>query len=156
LVKNYSPGETFGELALLYNCPRAAKVVAATPSVTLWRLDRETFNAIVKVAAMKRREKYENFLKQVEILSSIDPYELSQISDVLKNVSFRPGEYVIREGEMGDVFYILESGEAEATKTLEPGKPSQVVKLYKTGDYFGELALIKGEPRAANIVAKVK
>lgn len=94
-------------------------------------------------------------MKKVEILSSIDPYELTQISDALKTVSFRPGDYVIREGEMGDVFYIIEEGEAEATKTFEAGKPAQVVKNYKSGDYFGELALIKGEPRAANVVAVV-
>lgn len=56
---------------------------------------------------------------------------------------------------MGDVFYIIEEGEAEATKTFEAGKPAQVVKNYKSGDYFGELALIKGEPRAANVVAVV-
>jgi CRP-like cAMP-binding protein len=37
---------------LLYNCPRAAKIVAASQSVSLWKLDRETFNAIVKEAAM--------------------------------------------------------------------------------------------------------
>ncbi len=103
----------------------------------------------------KRREKYENFLKKVEILSSIDPYELTQISDALKTVSFRPGEYVIKEAEMGDVFYMVEEGEAEATKTIEAGKPALVVKKYRSGDYFGELALIKGEPRAANIVALV-
>lgn len=57
---------------------------------------------------------------------------------------------------MGDIFYMVEDGEAEATKTFEAGKPAQVVKNYKNGDYFGELALIKGEPRAANIVAKVR
>lgn len=62
---------------------------------------------------------------------------------------------MIREGEMGDIFYMIEDGEAEATKTLEAGKPAVTVKKYKSGDYFGELALIKGEPRAANIVAKV-
>ncbi len=55
---------------------------------------------------------------------------------------------------MGDIFYIIEEGEAEATKTFEPGKPAETVKFYRKGDYFGELALIKGEPRAANIVAK--
>ncbi len=56
---------------------------------------------------------------------------------------------------MGDIFYMIEEGEAEATKISEPGKPAQVVKNYRSGDYFGELALIKGEPRAASIVAKV-
>ena len=55
---------------------------------------------------------------------------------------------------MGDIFYMIESGEAEATKTMEPGKPATSVKKYKSGDYFGELALIKGEPRAANVIAK--
>ena len=55
---------------------------------------------------------------------------------------------------MGDIFYMVEEGEAEATITNEAGKPPVTVKNYKVGDYFGELALIKGEPRAANIVAK--
>ena len=56
---------------------------------------------------------------------------------------------------MGDVFYIIEDGEAMATKVKEPGKPAEPVLNYKKGGYFGELALIRGEPRAANIVAKV-
>ena len=56
---------------------------------------------------------------------------------------------------MGDVFYIIEDGEAVATKTKEPGKPPEPVLNYKKGGYFGELALIRGEPRAANILAKV-
>ena len=47
-------------------------------------------------------------MKNVEILSIIEPYELMQISDVLKNATFKKGDYIIKEGEMGDVFYILE------------------------------------------------
>jgi cAMP-dependent protein kinase regulator len=116
-------------------------------------LDRETFNHIVKDAAQKKRERYESFLKSVEILSTVEPYELTQISDALKAGTFQEGDYVIREGEMGDVFYIIEEGEAYATKTMEPGKQPEKVKSYGRGDYFGELALIKGEPRAANVVA---
>jgi cAMP-dependent protein kinase regulator len=85
----------------------------------------------------------------------VDDYEIGQIADSLKVSSYRPGEYVIKEGEMGDVFYMIEEGEAEATKTFEPGKCPVNVKFYGVGDYFGELALIKGEPRAANIVARV-
>ena len=94
-------------------------------------------------------------MKSVEILSEIEPYELTQICDALKICTYKAGEYVIKENEMGDVFYIIEEGQAVATKTLEPGKQPVEVKNYKCPEYFGELALIKGEPRAANILAKV-
>jgi cAMP-dependent protein kinase regulator len=108
----------------------------------------------VKDAAQRKRDKYEDFLKSVEILSTVEPYELTQISDALKSATFNEGDYIIKEGEMGDIFYIIEEGNAVATKTLEPGKQPEKVKTYGKGDYFGELALIKGEPRAASIVAE--
>ena len=50
-LKEYKPGEAFGELALLYNAPRAANIIVKTESV-LWSLYRSTFNNIVKDAAM--------------------------------------------------------------------------------------------------------
>lgn len=49
-LKTYEPGDAFGELALLYNAPRAATIKAKTECV-LWVLDRNTFNYIVKDAA---------------------------------------------------------------------------------------------------------
>ena len=127
-------------------------MISKTPCI-LWILDRECFNNIVKVAAQKKRERYENFLKSVNILAEVDSFELGQISDALRTSHYSKGEFVIREGELGDVFYIIENGSASATKTMEPGKPPVEVKTYTTADYFGELALIKGDPRAANIVA---
>jgi len=47
LLKTYQPGEAFGELALLYNAPRAATIIVEHDCL-LWVLDRETFNHIVK------------------------------------------------------------------------------------------------------------
>lgn len=47
-------------------------------------------------------------------------------------------------------------GQAVATKTIQPGVPATQVKQYGPGDYFGELALLKNEPRAANVIAKTK
>ena len=149
---NYGPGDAFGELALLYNCPRAASIICSSEESILWALDRETFNQIVKTAAQNKREKYENFLKQVDILSTIDSYELGKICDSLKVGVFKKDDYIIKEGEFGDVFYIIEEGKCKATKTLEPGKPEEIINELKEGDYFGERALLRGEPRYANIV----
>jgi cAMP-dependent protein kinase regulator len=53
------------------------------------------------------------------------------------------------------MFYIVEEGKAVVTKTIEVGKPPQVMMRYTKGSYFGELALIKEAPRAANVIAEV-
>ncbi|CAD8139632.1 unnamed protein product [Paramecium pentaurelia] len=154
-LKVYYPGESFGELALLYNAPRAASIQSKTNSV-LFALDRQTFNHIVKDAAMKKREKYVNVLKQIELLSMMDPYERSHVADAIKSASFQKGEYVIREGEQGDIFYMIEEGNLIATKTLVQGQDPVKVFQYKEGDYFGELALLKDIPRQANVVAETE
>lgn len=49
---------------------------------------------------------------------------------------------------------MIESGEAVATKALNPHEETKEVMHYKPGDYFGERALMKNEPRAANVIAK--
>lgn len=151
-LKFYEPGDAFGELALLYNAPRAASIKAST-TCKLWVLDRECFNHIVKESSVRRRNQYEDLLQRVELLKTMDPYERSRLADAFRSVSFMEGEYVIREGEWGELFYIIEEGTAIATKTLTPGCAPKQVKNYSAGDYFGELALLRGEPRAANIVA---
>lgn len=107
-------------MALLYNAPRAATIKAKTEGV-VWRLDRDTFNHIVKDAAARKREKYETFLASVKILTSMDPYERSKIADALKEEKYKKNDFVIKEGEIGDKFYMIIEGAAIATKTLYSG-----------------------------------
>jgi cAMP-dependent protein kinase regulator len=154
-LKHYEPGEAFGELALLYNAPRAATIVADEDCL-LWSLDRATFNHIVKDAAARKREKYEDFLKSVSLLSSMDHYERSKLADAIKEAVFKKGDTIITQGEEGKQFYVIVEGEATATKILNPGQAPTEVMQYKAGDYFGELALLKNEPRAANVVCKTE
>ncbi|CAI2370447.1 unnamed protein product [Moneuplotes crassus] len=152
-LTKYEEGAVFGELALLYNAPRAATITCDVPGV-VYSLDRATFNHIVKDASVKRREKYVNFLSQVKILESLEPYERAKLADAFKEINYSSGDYVIKEDEEGNTFYFISEGEAIATKTLEAGKPPVEVMKYQKGDYFGERALIKNEPRAANVIAK--
>ena len=86
-MKTYKPGEAFGELALLYNAPRAASIQSKTESV-LFSLDRECFNHIVKDSATKKRERFEETLKHVELLDSMDPYERIHLADGIKDVKY--------------------------------------------------------------------
>ena len=74
-------------------------------------LDRDCFNSIVKESSIKKRQKYEDFLNRVEILDSLEPYEKNKICDVLKHEIFCGlNEYIIRQGDQGDTFYLLIDG----------------------------------------------
>merc|ERR1711948_92606 len=147
VVKTCEAGDVFGELALLYNTTRAANV-DTKDKCTLWQLDRDTFNNIVKEAAQKKRSRYDTFLSKVPLLSSMDAYERSQLADALKCESFAAGQTIVSQGEAGSKFYIIEEGEAKATKG------GVEVMTYSAGDYFGELALIRNQPRAATVTSK--
>mmetsp|Transcript_149972 Transcript_149972/g.276709 ORF Transcript_149972/g.276709 Transcript_149972/m.276709 type:complete len:412 (-) Transcript_149972:133-1368(-) len=149
VVKTVNEGDVFGELALLYNCARAANVIAKDACVC-WQLDRDTFNNIVKDAAVKRREKYDAFFKSVTLLQSMNAYERSQIADALKAEVFGKGHTVIAQDEPGDKFYLVEEGALYASKETPTGQ--QKVMDYAPGDYFGELALLNNQPRAASVI----
>ena len=138
-VKTYNHGESFGELALMYNCPRAATIKAKTQA-TLWAMERAPFRRVLCETTSQRRVSYEGFLESIPLLSSLDRYERAKISDALVEKAFAKGELVIKLGDAGDNFYIIEEGEAVATKPDAKGKPIELMK-YKRGDYFGIGAL---------------
>ena len=81
----------------------------------------------------------------------MDHYERSKLADAIKEKKFAAKEQIIKQGEQGDSFYILVDGDAYATLDASA---DEVVMKYKPGDYFGELALLRDEPRAANVFAK--
>ncbi len=62
---------------------------------------------------------------------------------------------IIKEGDMGDRFYMILDGEAQAHKNQAGGQNAHVYD-YKSGDYFGERALLTNEARAASIIVTVR
>lgn len=151
-VFNYTEGGSFGELALMYNAPRAATVTATSDSI-VWALDRIHFRSILMGAASQKRKMYEAFLEEVPVLSSAEPYERAKIADALESQTFEDGKAVVVQGDVGDKFYIIENGTAIVTQSDANGVVRQVGELHK-GDYFGELALITDKPRQATVTAK--
>jgi len=131
---------------LLYNAPRAA-TVRTRKGGSVWALDRETFTRLVTGGAAEQRLRRERWLSDIPIFSSLRREDIAKLADVIQHMNFNAGEAFITEGEPGDAFYIVEDGECKAYIG------SQRVAKYKRGGYFGELALLSDQPRAATVVA---
>lgn len=141
------PGQYFGELALLYNAPRAATVVA-DQDCTLWSIDRDTFVCLVKDASKTAAQRRMAFLDEVPLLKALRPEEKASICDILQTRLVPKDTKIITKGEDGRELFILESGSAEAR-----GDEAKVLKTYAPKDYFGELALINNAPRKVDVVS---
>ncbi|XP_061692155.1 cGMP-dependent protein kinase 2 isoform X3 [Syngnathoides biaculeatus] len=151
LLSEMHPGTAFGELAILYNCKRTATVKAVVKS-HIWALDRQTFQAIMMRTAQAQHEEYFSFLRSVSLLQELPEEKLAKIVDCLEVDYFQKGEYIIREGEDGNTFFIIAKGEVIVTQSTEGFAEPQQIKTLGVGDYFGEKALISEELRSANIV----
>ncbi|XP_029866599.1 cGMP-dependent protein kinase 2 isoform X2 [Aquila chrysaetos chrysaetos] len=143
---------TFGELAILYNCTRTASVKAIT-NVKTWALDREVFQNIMRVTAQTRQEQYRNFLRSVSLLKNLPEDKLTKITDCLEVEYYDKGDYVIREGEEGNTFFIIAKGKVIVTQSSADHLQPQLIKNLHKGDYFGEKALIRDDVRSANVIA---
>jgi cAMP-dependent protein kinase regulator len=150
-VCDYNPGAMFGELALMYNAPRAA-TVTSTSVAKVWALDRESFQLMLTTAENTRHTQYEGFLQEIDLFKHLTRYEIAQLSDLLQTELFEGGEEIVKQGEDGKTFYIVEDGEAKAFLTGDSGEV-EVKHYQKQGEYFGEIALITNGPRKATVRA---
>ncbi|KAK3761205.1 hypothetical protein RRG08_022605 [Elysia crispata] len=141
---------SFGELALLYRMPRSASIVAETDRV-LWAMDRASFRRIVQRAAFKKRKLYEELLKEVPMLNTLDEYERMNVADALTSESFPDGHADIQQGDEADGMYFIEDGSV-SVRIRKGDQEVEVIKLHK-GKYFGEVALIEDKPRTAAVYA---
>uniref|UniRef100_A0A3Q1HUK5 cAMP-dependent protein kinase type II-alpha regulatory subunit n=1 Tax=Anabas testudineus TaxID=64144 RepID=A0A3Q1HUK5_ANATE len=156
-VGKYDNKGSFGELALMYNTPRAATIVA-TEEGALWGLDRATFHRLIVRNNAKKRRMYEAFIECVPLLKSLELSERMKIVDVLGARAYKDGERIITQGEKADCFYIVESGEVKImirskTKVGQQNNAEVEVARCSRGQYFGELALVTNKPRAASVYA---
>ncbi|XP_062873901.1 cGMP-dependent protein kinase 2 [Trichomycterus rosablanca] len=151
LLTSIAVWTTFGELAILYNCTRTASVRAAS-NVRTWVLDREVFHNIMRMTAEARHEQHRNFLRSVSLLANLPEDKLTKIVDCLEEY-YDKGDYVIREGEEGNTFYIIANGKIKVTQSTKGREEPQLINTLEKGDYFGEKALISDDVRSANIIA---
>lgn len=144
-------GASFGELALLYNCPRAATCVANT-DCHLWKVDQKTFRYMLANNTATQQKDINDVLRKVPFLSELDDRSLLKVSDALTTVQFPENERIINKGDVGEVFYIIREGTVKV-HDIGFGDSQYVDQILGVGDWFGERALLTGDPRVANVTA---
>jgi CRP-like cAMP-binding protein/Zn-dependent protease len=141
-------GESFGELGLLESRPRAA-TVRALEEAEVFEIDKGTFDQLL--ADMAEVLDFAPTLQQAAELRSLPPFqhlEPDQVSELLEHgewVNLEPGREVIRQGDPGDAFYAIGSGQVEVIRD------GRRVRLLGPGDYAGEVALLLDVPRTATV-----
>ncbi|NXQ57537.1 KGP2 kinase, partial [Anthoscopus minutus] len=93
------------------------------------------------------------FSVSVSLLKNLPEDKLTKIMDCLEVEYYDKGDYVIREGEEGNTFFIIAKGKVIVTQSTTDHSQPQVIKNLQKGDYFGEKALISDDVRSANVIA---
>jgi len=152
MVGAYNNKGSFGELALMYNTPRAATIVSNGEGI-IWGLDRVTFRKIVLKAAYLRRKMHEALLEKVPMLKHLNEFERMNVADALESRQFNEGDAIVKQGENGSSMFFIEKGEVSVKIKDDSGREVQVTELSE-GQYFGELSLVTHKPRAASVYSK--
>ena len=156
LVERKGPTDFFGERALLGSGVRQATVKAATP-MRLLVFDQRVFwkelGGVVAWesqvrAALQERDR----LRTVPLFSEATPRQLDLLAVKLAVQSFHRGDPLVRQGDRGDAFYIVREGQVDVL-AREDGRSRRVTAL-GPGEYFGEIALLRDQPRVATVRGK--
>jgi CRP-like cAMP-binding protein len=94
-----------------------------------------------------------NALQKVDFFYNLSFGELDELIKALRKRKVKQGEIIIKQGEIGDKFYIIGSGEVSIHIKKGLGKAKKVATL-STGDFFGEMALVTDLPRTATVIAE--
>jgi len=152
------PGDSFGEAALLAGGARTA-TVRASGDVTLLKLDRSVFDALVEQQPEIRRYlelrtrhlAMNSFLRSVPAFARLPIPTLLEVLQELERVELAAGERVVTEGQPADALYLVEQGRL---RTYTEGEGERAYRSYlRAGDFFGEIALFQGGPRTATVEA---
>lgn len=96
-------------------------------------------------------ERITSYLPTVDFLATLDKKQIEVLAGGSRWERYLPGERVVRQGDPGEVLYIIVAGKADVR--LEQGGLVSTVTTLEPGKFFGEMSLLTGEPRSATVLA---
>ena len=144
--KQVKAGQCFGDLALLYNAPRAA-TIRPKETCFLWGLSRRDFRRTADEIGIKESVENRKVIENISYFDTMTQLQKDAIASVLLLQKFAPGENIVNEGDIAASFYIIKEGNVVIIKG------EKELRKLKKGDSFGELALYYQTVRDATVRA---
>jgi hypothetical protein len=91
------------------------------------------------------------FLREVPLFRLLEPEDLERIAAVAVERIYHEGEFICREGDPGEELFVLVEGSVEVKKNIDGD--DRIVRRHSTGEHFGELAILREQPRSASVQA---
>jgi small-conductance mechanosensitive channel/CRP-like cAMP-binding protein len=134
----------------VYAALRRADIPLARPAKTTFvHLESEETQA---KKLERSRDRSEGAIREMDIFQALTDAEIATLALRVQYSPFVAGETITRQGSVAHWLYVLTSGETEVRANVEG--VSRTVAVIKAPGYFGEMGLMTGEPRAADVVAK--
>ncbi|MBX3085569.1 MAG: cyclic nucleotide-binding domain-containing protein [Anaerolineae bacterium] len=158
LVNQLAPGQYFGEMAMMGNGLRTATVRASLDSeVEVVALDAHNFNTLITESRtlhdeLARLIEQRRTLERIQVMSTIPEKRLLALAERLHTETYSPGATIIRQGTLGEDFFIILEGTADIFRE-QPDGTEKLLNQLRRGQYFGELALLGNKRRSATVRA---
>ena len=158
VLASLRPGSEFGDAALLGGGPRTASVRCST-SVEVLRLGRDEFVEMLRLHPDLRKymeltarfKAVHGFLYEYSNFGRLSAAALRELVEKLSPVDVSKGQMILREGEPAGPMYIVKAGRVRIFS--KAGSREKNLAFCREGDFFGELSLLTGAPRAASAQA---
>ena len=135
----------------LFASLQRAGIRIAEPQNTVHAIQRDEAHAeTVRKRELTRRLE---MLRNVDMFNALSKAEIAEIAEHLEYAPFARGDVITKQGNAAHWLYILAFGEAEVLYEPAAGR-SQPIGTVRAGEFFGEMALLTGDARAATVVAK--
>jgi CRP-like cAMP-binding protein len=95
----------------------------------------------------------ESFLTRIPLFYGLRPEEAGRLAANLRHQTIKKGDALFRKGAEGNALYIIQSGRIKISLTSRDGD-EVILAMFSDGDFFGEMALLDGQPRSADAVAQ--